>query len=357
MQKQVCKMKYSNSSIQKAGKILLKSKDPEEVAQAERIIEAWRGQHDIVLDEFEKKLLPLLQEEKVSIIDRGRRLKRLKAITNKMDKHEVWNLSTMQDIGGMRLILPSLDVVFQTKYLLETLGVEDFEISDSCDYIDSPRSTGYRAVHLVFKYTPKDEKHECYGQKIELQLRTRYQHIWAMGVETAELITGTALKDGIENDEWQFFFRSISVCFYCADIDHSNCTQEKKKEAAILAKTENINSKFIEELRSMMTKVVVDIDEFKSTDDSVCEGYYLMDINYKSRLSRILFFKKEEKDKAIELYNRQERDNVGQPKDVVLVSVPSLKNLRDMYPSYYFDAAEFITLACSFVNKDREDKF
>ena len=111
-------MKYSNKCIKNTGKIVLKSKDSNEVAQAERIIEAWRGQHDIVLDEFEKKLFPLLQEEKVNIIDRGRRLKRLKAIINKMDKPEVWNLSTMQDIGGMRLILPSLDMVFQTKYLL-----------------------------------------------------------------------------------------------------------------------------------------------------------------------------------------------------------------------------------------------
>lgn len=102
----------------------------------------------------------------------------------------------------------------------------------------------------------------------------------------------------------------------------------------------------------MMTMVVVDEDEVKSKDSSISEGYYLMDINYKSRLSKILFFKKEEKDKAIELYNLQERANEGQPKDVVLVSVPSLKNLKDMYPSYYFDASEFITLAYRFVNAD-----
>lgn len=345
-------MKYSNTCIQKTGKTLLNSKDPDEVAQAERIIEAWRGQHDTVLDEFEKALFPLLQDEKIIVIDRGRRLKRLKAIMNKMDKHEVWNLSTMQDVGGMRLILPSIDVVFKTKKLLEAKGVKDFEIIDSYDYIDPPKSTGYRAIHIVFKYTPSDVKHECYGQKIELQLRTKYQHIWAMGVETAELITGTALKDGIENDEWQDFFRSISVCFYCADINQSNCLDDKKREAIIKAKKEVIDPKFIEELRSMMTMVIVDDEEIKSTDNSISNGYYLMDINYKSRLSRILFFKKEDKDKAIELYNRQERDNEGQPKDVVLVSVPSLKNLRDMYPSYYFDAAEFITLAYKFVNKD-----
>lgn len=119
-----------------------------------------------------------------------------------------------------------------------------------------------------------------------------------------------------------------------------------------MAKTVVINPKFIEELRSMMAIVNVDYDEKKSTDSSISEGYYLMDINYKQRISRILFFKKEEKEKAIALYNRQEKENEGQPKDVVLVSVPKLNNLRDMYPSYYFDASEFIALAYKYVNKD-----
>lgn len=342
-------MKYSNTCIQKMGKILFKSKNPDEVAQAERIIEEWRGQHDKVLDEFEQRLLPILNNGNISIVDRGRRLKRLKAIKNKMDRHDVWNLSTMQDIGGMRLILSSLDAVYQTKQLLENTGINDFEIDDSNDYINTPRSTGYRAIHIVFRYTPADLQHDCYGQKIELQLRTKYQHIWAMGVETAELITGKALKDGIENDEWQDFFKSISICFYCADISHSNCSLDKKREVYTLATTEVINPKFIEELRSVMTMVIVDEEEIKSTDKSISDGYYLMDINYKSRLSKIIFFKKEEKEKAIELYNSQERANEGLPKDVVLVSVPSIKNLKEMYPSYYFDAAEFISLAYKYV--------
>lgn len=345
-------MRYSNSYIEKMGKLLFKSKDPDEVAKAERIIEEWRAQHDIVLDEFEQRLLPLLQNESIIFIDRSRRLKRLKAIKNKMDRHDVWNLSTMQDIGGMRLILPSLDVVSQTKCLLENKGVDDFEIINIDDHMDLPKSTGYRAIHIILRYTPANEDHECYGQKIELQLRTKYQHIWAMGVETAELITDTALKDGSGNEEWQDFFRSISACFYCSDINHSLCSIEKKREVKELAKTVVINPKFIEELRSMMTMVVVDYDEKKSKESSISEGYYLMDINYKTRMSRILFFKKEEKGKAISLYNRQEKENEGQTKDVVLVSVPKLNNLRDMYPSYYFDASEFIALAYKYVNKD-----
>lgn len=66
-------MRYSNSCIEKMGKVLFKSKNPYEVAKAEKIIEEWRAQHDIVLDAFEQRLLHLLQNENIFVIDRSRR--------------------------------------------------------------------------------------------------------------------------------------------------------------------------------------------------------------------------------------------------------------------------------------------
>ena len=347
-------MKYSNTYIQKMGKVLLESKDPIEVAQAESVIEDWRGQHDIVLDVFEKHILSLLQDNGIIVIDRGRRLKRLNAIKNKMDRHNVWNLSTMQDVGGMRIILPTIDEIYKTTSIIESLGVYDFTIQNDgiSVYIDEPRPTGYRAVHIVFKYEPFDKNNDCYGQKIELQLRTKNQHIWAMGVETAELITETALKDGSGDNKWQEFFKNISICFHSIDVCSSNYSREEKDRVNSLAKSSDINPKYIEELRTLMTMVTVDDYQEPPENKKTTDGYYLMDINYKSRISRIIFFSKEEKEKAIALYNRQEKENEGKSKDVVLVSVPKLKNLRDMYPSYYFDASEFIALAYKYVNKD-----
>ena len=49
--------------------------------------------------------------------------------------------------------------------------------------------------------------------KIELQIRTKLQHSWAMAVETAELITGTALKSSQGEEEWLTFFKVISSLF------------------------------------------------------------------------------------------------------------------------------------------------
>ena len=42
------------------------------------------------------------------------------------------------------------------------------------DYIVSPRSSGYRAVHVVVTYD---------GRCIEVQLRTQLMHEWAVAVE------------------------------------------------------------------------------------------------------------------------------------------------------------------------------
>ena len=42
------------------------------------------------------------------------------------------------------------------------------------DYISSPRASGYRAVHLVVTYD---------GRCVEIQLRTRLMHEWAVAVE------------------------------------------------------------------------------------------------------------------------------------------------------------------------------
>lgn len=342
-------MRYSNSYIKKMGKILIESKIQEEVSLAESVVEAWRGQHDIVLDEFESRLYPILKENKIVFVDKGRRLKRLLAIKNKMDRHDVWNLSTMQDVGGVRIIFSSLDDLYDAKNLLTTNCISEFVIDDVVDYIEKPRNTGYRAIHFVFRYLPNDKTHDCYGQKIELQLRTKIQHAWAMGVETAELITGSALKDGVEDSEWQVFFRDISVCFYSVDIGSCECKKNEKEIIDSIVSNTKINPKYIEDLRSVMTMVTINDSEGETERKSEVDGYYLMDVNYKSRLSRIVFFPKEERDKAIENYNQQERENEGQPKDVILVSVPSIKNLKEMYPSYYFDASKFISLAYKFV--------
>jgi putative GTP pyrophosphokinase len=57
-----------------------------------------------------------------------------------------------------------------------------------------PRSSGYRAVHLVVEYGSDDPK------PIEIQLRTEYMHTWAMLVESYSGATGTNYKRDGDSD-------------------------------------------------------------------------------------------------------------------------------------------------------------
>jgi putative GTP pyrophosphokinase len=68
------------------------------------------------------------------------------------------------------------------------------------DYIAAPKETGYRSVHLIFKYRSQSSKHRAWnGLRVEIQLRSRLQHAWATAVETVDTFTRQTLRRA---EEW-----------------------------------------------------------------------------------------------------------------------------------------------------------
>jgi putative GTP pyrophosphokinase len=65
----------------------------------------------------------------------------------------------MHDIGGVRALLPTLRHVYAVGRRLR----KSWTIIKVRDYIDEPKDTGYRALHLIVKRK---------GYAIEVQLRT-----------------------------------------------------------------------------------------------------------------------------------------------------------------------------------------
>jgi hypothetical protein len=53
------------------------------------------------------------------------------------------------------------------------------------------------------------------GQRIEIQIRSKLQHLWATAVETAQIFTGQALKSKVKNAsaDWLRFFALTSSAF------------------------------------------------------------------------------------------------------------------------------------------------
>ena len=79
------------------------------------------------------------------------------------------------------------------------------------DYIANPKESGYRSLHLIYKYNGQKEAYK--GQFVELQIRSKIQHAWATAVEVIGAFTGQALKASQGDKEWINFFRLTSLAF------------------------------------------------------------------------------------------------------------------------------------------------
>lgn len=73
------------------------------------------------------------------------RLKRFGTIVHKLYREPHMALSQMEDIGGVRAILPS-----QTHVDKVRAGIErNWDVHRVRDYVAEPKSDGYRAVHII----------------------------------------------------------------------------------------------------------------------------------------------------------------------------------------------------------------
>src|SRR5689334_15705630 len=105
--------KYSKSSVDKAGRVLIdKNSLDEEILKSTDIVNNWRSAHSFPLHIFKKRLKSVSEkvEPKTLVV---RRLKRNPAIIRKLLREQTkhMNLSQMQDIGGCRSVLSDIKAV------------------------------------------------------------------------------------------------------------------------------------------------------------------------------------------------------------------------------------------------------
>ena len=135
------------------------------------------------------------------------RRKRLPTILEKLKRHPTMSVTTMQDLGGCRVVLESVAEVDKLVGVLRDLPRSKNRVKRVYDYLrddPGPRDSGYRGVHLVYEYGAS--KQEYHGLRIELQVRTQLQHAWATAVETMDLFSGSELKYGKGDPEVLRFF-------------------------------------------------------------------------------------------------------------------------------------------------------
>lgn len=333
-------MKYSSNKITKAGLTILSSTDKEEYSKAVEVINDWRSLHLPVLDELKKAILSLLSRKNIRIYLVSHRLKRFSSIQNKLDRNPQSKLGTLQDIGGLRIVVPTMSVLNKALFYITENIPEHFDFTKApVSYIDTPKKTsGYRSVHFVYRY--HSDNNDVDGLKIELQLRTKLQHSWAMAVETAELITNSALKASQGDKEWMDFFKITSSLF--AIKEGSPILEEHKEKGydkrSLMKELYRLNKEhmFNDKLKA------ISISTNFAKRDKYKDGYYILNINFELKTVRVKAFPREKEKEASNLYSRLEKGLDERKNAVVLVSVPKIQELQEAYPSYFLDTTHFL---------------
>lgn len=353
-------MKYGRHQIDKAGDILISSKNTEEVSTAIEKINDWRTLHLPALDALQNTVVPLLEKKGIKIVLQSRRLKRLTSIQYKLDLNPDMKLGGMQDIGGLRIVVPDVDNLLQALDVLRNTTLEGFELVKIMNYIEKkenhypriiekflgPKESGYRSIHIIYRFL--SENKDTDGMKVELQLRTKLQHNWAMAVETAGLITKTPLKSSQGADEWLDFFKVVSSLFAIKEkmpilsehIDDGYGMKELMKLFYNLNKDYNLAD----------TLKALDISNIHARNENYKDGYYILNINFIQRIVNVEVYPKEKEDDATIRYAELEASAQDNVNAVVFVSVPKMRELQKAYPSYFLDTKQFLLVLDTMIN-------
>lgn len=198
------------------------------------------------------------------------------SIIEKLNRFGGIELSRMQDIGGLRIVVPTIDDIKKVHDRLLRKN-STLSLSNEKDYIntDGPKTDGYRSVHMIFKY--KSKKHPELAQyNIEIQIRTQLQHCWGTTVETLGMIDKESYKTGKGEFKTKRFLLLVSALF---------ALKEKTKIPDALAKVSPLEiSKEIEDIDNKLNitrklqGVVVSIKEKKVNPD---DYYYVLELTVK----------------------------------------------------------------------------
>ena len=196
----------ANKAIDRAGALLRDSwrndtdPDQRERQDAVGLVSDFRAGFQYPLVKVNNGLRAFVRSEGGPIVV-SQRLKRITTIIDKLDRHEHMKLTRMQDIGGCRAILGSDTLVSGVLRRIR----RNWDVRELYDYVSEPKSTGYRAIHVVVM---RDD------HRIEVQLRTGRQHAWAATVERLSgLEELTRLKDGVGPEALVGYYRVIGEIF------------------------------------------------------------------------------------------------------------------------------------------------
>lgn len=314
------------------------------------VFSEWRSSHAILTRELAKTLKRKNNNEKQTII--SRRLKRQPSIFAKLTRFPNMQLNTMQDIGGVRIILKNKKEVYTLSDDLNVLYGEKkkamFELKKPInDYIEKPKEDGYRSIHHVYSYSGSSKKKEFLkGMFVELQIRTQMQHIWATTLEIFDIKNKSSLKIGGGNEEHREFFKLCSLILSFID----KTTTESEKANFVLEEVYDklviLNDKY--NILNLLRGLSVSINHIDKKNKN---DFFILELDYSTSKLNITVPNSEEDAKYIYAGREQDIRIKKETKEVVLVSAENMKSIEKAYPNYFLDARKFITYISDFLEK------
>lgn len=326
--------KYSKSEINKAGKIIAdKTSTKKERQDALKVLNNWRSSHAYPLQVIASNLR---SKNPDSIV--VQRLKRLDSITGKIERFPKMDLYRMQDLGGCRVIVDSIDEVYSAMNQYKSSRIRHI-LKREYDYIQNPKESGYRSYHMIYQF--HSDRKETYNKNmlIEIQFRTKIQHTWATAVEMMGIYTKSNLKSSQGNEDILRFFTLVSSILAL------------KEGTPVYPNTSESADELIKEIKSLDSKhnivstlsglnVAIDFDE---KNENKKNNYYILILDYTRKRMRIKSFETKNIEVATEVYNQLEGE-LESDKNIVLVSASSFDSLRAAYPNYFTDIQEFVDM-------------
>ena len=319
---------------------------------ANLVVEDWRKLHMVPLEELVGDVARVLAQAGVMAAFSSHRLKRMTSIVAKLRHNPGMGLGGLQDIGGARFVFEDIPSLLRAQEVVATAMFTHFVPDRSpYDYVAHPKPSGYRSIHFAFKYVSDNPDYD--GLRVELQLRTRLQHDWAMAVETAELISKSALKASLGDQDWLEFFKLSSAVFAQKEgmpVAESFRDYTERDFCVLYAQLEQ-KCMFLDQLQALVSAVKI------TEEHTLKEGYAVILIQFTEKRVQLRHFPSENLEEATKYYGEVEKSINDELSAVVLVSVSDMKELKEAYPSYFLNASEFVQSLQDFNNKCRANHY
>lgn len=335
----------SKTTIDNIGQSLKK----QELSTAQQqTIQSWRAYHSIISDKF----FDIFRTEFKEIVNYpiSARLKRLPSIKKKLLKSSM-RLTQMQDILGFRIVVNKIAEIYKVEKLLKNFFQNNNKYSityfDTDDYIKNPKPDGYRCIHLILKAENK--------YYIEIQIRTKIQHLWATTLETVSAVLNKDFKHDYKKGGFNTFFKKVSdiICnfeqgstqnfFSIIKMMRIYYSKYLRQIQVISLYSQSIREtlKKLEQTKQMeYTPNLLFILNLEEASKIINKKPYDESVTDTSKILRIKVFKNNEE--ALKNYNQRELNKHNERHDIVLITSTDLKFLETNYPNYYLNCDEFL---------------